>query len=64
MIVLFGAEVAVAEENSETYGFHPDFVHLSFASRKVLALKVLHLLVKRFVQGERPLSAERDFNDP
>lgn len=56
MIVLFGAEVAVADENSETYGFHPDFEHLSVASRKVLALKVLHLLVKRFVQGDRPRS--------
>jgi len=57
MIVLFGAEVAVADENSETYGFHPDFEHLSFASRKILAVKMLHLLVKRFVQGERPLNA-------
>jgi membrane protein len=57
MIVLFGAEVAVADENSETYGFHPDFTRLSFAARKILALKVLHLLVKRFVQGDRPLSA-------
>jgi len=56
MIVLFGAEVAVADENSETYGFHPDFEHLSFATKKLLALKVLHLLVKRFVQGEGPVS--------
>jgi membrane protein len=57
MIVLFGAEIAVADENYETYGFHPDYARLSVASRKVLALKVLHLLVKRFVQGERPLTA-------
>lgn len=56
MIVLFGAEIAVADENHETYGFHPDYARLSVASRKVLALKVLHLLVKRFVQGERPLT--------
>jgi len=57
MIVLFGAEIAVADENHETYGFYPDYARLSVASRKVLALKVLHLLVKRFVQGERPLTA-------
>jgi membrane protein len=55
MIVLFGAEVAVADEDSETYGFHPELGYLSFASRKILALKVLHLLVKRFIQGDRPL---------
>lgn len=54
MIVLFGAEVAVAEENSETYGYHPDFDRLSIASKKVLALQVLHLLVKRFVKGDIP----------
>jgi membrane protein len=53
MIVLFGAEVAVADEDSETYGFHPDFAYLSLASRKLLALKVLHLLVKRFIKGDR-----------
>ncbi len=54
MIVLFGAEVAVADEDSETYGFHPEFTYMSFASRKILALKVLHLLVRRFVRGDRP----------
>jgi len=57
MIVLFGAEVAVADENAETYGFYPDLGQLSLASRKALALKVLHCIVRRFVRGERPLNA-------
>jgi membrane protein len=54
MIVLFGAEVAVADENSETYGFHPDFDRLSITSKKILALQVLHYLVKRFIRGDTP----------
>ena len=59
MIVLFGAEIAFAYENTETYGFHPDYSRLSISSRKILALRIFHLLVKRFAQGEKPLSANQ-----
>jgi membrane protein len=56
MIILFGTEIAVAKENKETYGFHPDFSRLSVAARKVLTIKIFHLLVKRFADGEPPLA--------
>jgi membrane protein len=59
MIVLFGAEIAVAQENGETYGFHPDYSKLNLTSRRVLALRVLHLIVKRFADEESPLSARQ-----
>jgi membrane protein len=52
MIVLFGAEIAVADENHLTYGYHPDFNRLSPGARKVMALRILHLLVKKFRRGE------------
>jgi membrane protein len=59
MIVLFGAEIAYANEHFETFGFHPDYSRLNIQSRKFVMLKVLHLLVKNFFKGEKPLSASR-----
>ncbi len=57
MIVLFGAEISYANEHYETYGFHPDYSRLSFASKRKLALEIFHLLVKKFSQGEKALTA-------
>ena len=56
MIVLFGAEISFAAENYETFGFHPDYARISEASKKRLLLRIFHLLVKRFSQGEKPLT--------
>jgi membrane protein len=58
MIVLFGAEIAYANEHYETYGFHPDYSRISISARKLLMLRVFHLLTKRFSLGEKPLSAK------
>lgn len=52
MIVLLGAEVAVAHESHETYGFGLDFTTLSRTSRTRLALTIFYLIVKRFSAGE------------
>ena len=57
MIVLLGAQIAVAYENQETFGFRRDFTGLSIASKKILVLRVFHLMVKRFAVGESALSA-------
>ncbi len=57
MIVLFGAEIAYGSEHYETFGFHPDYSRVSIASRKILMLRIFHLLTKKFSLGERPLSA-------
>jgi membrane protein len=57
MIVLFGAEIAHANEHYETFGFHPDYSKLSVSSRRVLMLRIFHLLTKKFSLGEKPLSA-------
>ncbi|MCX8117356.1 MAG: YihY/virulence factor BrkB family protein [Desulfobacterota bacterium] len=58
MIVLFGAEMSCASGHVETYGFHPDPSRLSFASRRLLAFRVFHLLAQRFSRGESPLTAK------
>jgi membrane protein len=59
IIVLFGAEIAFANEHYETYGFQPDYSALSVSSKKHLILKVFHLLIKKFSQGEKPLNASQ-----
>ncbi len=56
MIMLFGAEIAHANENQETFGFHPDYARVGSASRKLLVLRIFHLLVKKFAVGEKPLT--------
>jgi membrane protein len=57
IIVLVGAEIANAAENQETYGFHPDYSRVGEARRRLLMLRISHLLVKRFETGEKPLTA-------
>jgi membrane protein len=59
MIVLFGAEIANANEHYETYGFHPDYSGMSASSKKILMLRIFHLLTKKFSLGEKPLSAHQ-----
>ena len=59
MIVLFGAEIANANEHYETFGFHPDYSRMSVSSKKILMLRVFHLLTKKFSLGEKPLSAHQ-----
>jgi membrane protein len=59
MIVLFGAEVAFANEHYETYGFQPDYSTLSVSSKKLLILRIFQLLIKNFSHGKKPLNASR-----
>lgn len=56
IIVLLGAEIADAAENQETYGFHPDYSRVGEAGRRLLMLRIFHLLVKRFETEEKPLT--------
>jgi membrane protein len=59
MIVLFGTEIAHANENYETFGFHPDYPRISVSTKKLLMLRIFHLLTKKFSLGEKPLSASQ-----
>ncbi len=59
MIVLFGAEIANANEHYETFGFHPDYSKMSVSSKKLLMLRIFHLLTKKFSLGEKPLSVSQ-----
>jgi membrane protein len=57
MIVLFGCEMAFFTQNYQTYRNHNRFANLSFALKKLVALQIMHLIVKNFSQLHAPLSA-------
>ncbi|MBF0490043.1 MAG: YihY family inner membrane protein [Candidatus Omnitrophica bacterium] len=56
-ILLFGAEVSFAHQNVDTYEFEQDCLNVSHAFRRLLALHITTVLVKRFTTGQTPLNA-------
>lgn len=58
MIVLSGAELSFATQNVDTYEFEPDANLASPAFRKLLALRIVHLLVDHFSMGQKPLDED------
>jgi membrane protein len=57
LIVLFGAEISFAHQNVETYKLEHESLGASPSFKRLLALSVTHLCVKRFMKGDDPLSA-------
>ena len=57
LIVLFGAEFSFAHQNVDTYEFEPDSLKVSSLFKRLLSLRIAHLLVSNFAQGGRPLTA-------
>jgi membrane protein len=55
-VVLFGAELSFASQNVSTYEYEPDFKKISHASKKLLTLRVAHLLIRNFSRCETPLT--------
>ena len=55
-IVLFGAELSFANQNVDTYEYEPDCLKASPGFKKLVALQIAHLLVKKFENGDRPLT--------
>ncbi|MCX7857897.1 MAG: YihY family inner membrane protein [Deltaproteobacteria bacterium] len=62
MIILFGAEIAHANEHYETFGFHPDYSRISQSSKKVLVLRIFRLIALRFAHAENPLNVKEISN--
>jgi membrane protein len=52
LVVLFGAEISFAHQNVDTFEFEPDSLAVSHAFKRLLALRIVHLLVKHFSDGD------------
>jgi membrane protein len=55
-VVLFGAELSFASQNVSTYEYEPDSSKISHAFKKLLALRIAHLLIRNFSRCETPLT--------
>jgi membrane protein len=59
MIVLYGAELSFAYQNVDTYAFEPDCRSVSNAFKRLVALRLAHTIVERFLHGDQPLTANQ-----
>jgi membrane protein len=56
-ILLFGAEISFAHQNVDTYEFDQDARTVSHYFKRLLSLRIVHLLIKCFSDGERAWNA-------
>lgn len=59
LVLLFGAEISFAQQNVETYEYEHDCLEASYSLKKLICLRIVHLLVRRFVVGEPALTAQQ-----
>ncbi len=57
VIVLLGAEISFAYQNEDGYELDPDCSNVSYAFKRLLSLRVLHVLVEDFSKGDKPSTA-------
>jgi membrane protein len=57
LIVLYGAELAFAHQNVDTYEFEPDCLSVSPAHKRLITLGVVHHCIERFRGVEDPPTA-------
>lgn len=57
MIVLFGAELAFANQNVDSYEYEPDCLKTSPSFRQLVALQLVHRLVTQLTSGGKPMTA-------
>ena len=57
LIVLWGAEMSFAHQNVATYEFEEDCLNVSRSFKRLVALRVTSLSIKRFLKGDKPPAA-------
>jgi membrane protein len=57
LVILFGAEISFAVDNEETYALERDWSGVSQRFRRLLALRFVESIARRFEQEEEPASA-------
>ena len=57
MVILYGAELAFAFQNVDTYEFEQDCLEASPAFKRLLTLRILQAVVHRFAAGEPALDS-------
>lgn len=57
-IVLLGAELSFANQNISRYEFESEALNISHFQKRALVLMIMHMIIRNFAIGEKPISAE------
>lgn len=58
IVVLLGAELTFANQNVSRYEFESEALHISAFQKRALVLMIMHMIIRNFAIGEKPISAE------
>jgi membrane protein len=58
LIVLLGAELSFANQNVSRYEFESESLNISNYQKRALILMIMHMIIRNFMVGEKPISAE------
>lgn len=58
IMVLIGAELSFAYQNIPRYEFESEALQISHYQKRALYIMVMHLIIRNFSMGERPLDSE------
>lgn len=62
-IVLFGAEVSFAYQNVDTYEFEHDCLNISHSFKRLLSLRIVCAMAKRFSLAQEPITEKQITED-
>ena len=57
IVVLLGAEISFANQNLARYELESEALHISNYQKRALIIMILHLIIRNFTLGEKPISA-------
>lgn len=57
IVVLLGAEISFANQNVSRYEMESEALNISVYQKRALILMMLHMIIRNFMLGEKPISA-------
>jgi membrane protein len=58
IVVLLGAELTFANQNVSRYEYESEALNISAFQKRALVLMIMHMIIRNFAIGEKPISAE------
>jgi membrane protein len=58
IVVLLGAEISFANQNVSRYEMESEALNISNFQKRALVLMIMHMIIRNFSLGEKPISAE------
>lgn len=58
IVVLLGAEISFANQNISRYELESEALNISNYQKRALVLMIMHIIIRNFIMGEKPISAE------